>query len=757
MKLLRTLGRLLLIFLAVFLFTNNQQVKADTNEDFQNALNSTPKGLNWGNNAFVLADFTKAAQKRKLDGTNLGNKSNANVREHSSMINNAEIILSSPTSQNPDTSIIKMTNDKYQTGAVWSNMENDNYFDITKEQKASMWLYLGKINKSDMYTGDGMAFVLQNDPNGENAIALSADGIPVNGQSLGVWGADWNTSNHDPSNLSKTAIQNSWALEFDTFPNYNGSVSSGEGVSFDYQVPGIYWEGRHIAGNYPALSTTYSSAGDFPNTFYMNHEKPKIYPKLVDNHWHHVSITWEPINDTTGTLSYAYDDKDPGSGKPSGDGTVTKFTLDTTKFGLQGDQKKLYWGFTGSTGNYSENNLMVFESLPSFVDADAKAEVFDNSQGNSTQVLDQDTVDPNTDISYRYSLNYKGWTKTWDHINLVTDIPAHITFTSGTVTYPDSPVNKNPRPIPEDVFQNISKGEFQYLMPEQLDSHSRNAVIELHGKTEKTATSTLTVPSVHTAFEGDNLITGTETPSFKIRPKALSLDSSSSNPIKVGPHEDAVIPGQVSYVGTVNNPDYQNMVVHQSLNGTSTELKNIIDSNGNFNLTIDKDSLDKINSLSFYVTDSDGRVSNSIARQILKGGLVAFGPIQDKVAFKPTNGSFENQVVPRLDNWQISVIDSREIGSDWTVQAKSTDLINKSGNKLNGHLFYRDDSGKDSDLRNNVNVASHTKDIESTQTSNITDKWKSNSGVLLFMNKGNLASEYNGSISWTLIDSITNK
>ncbi|KRN97597.1 lectin-like domain-containing protein [Companilactobacillus kimchiensis] len=756
MRISRYLGRLLFISLGIFLLLNSyQSVQADTkstNADYEHALETTPKGLNWDNNAFVLADFKAAAENRKRLGTNVGNKSNAAVRANSSMENNAEILHSS-NPQNPDTSIIKMTNDTYQTGAVWSNMNTDNFFDISKEQKASFWLYLSKIDKYNQLAGDGMAFVLQNDPNGGNAIALSADGIPVNGQSLGVWGADWNTKNTDPKNLSKTAIQNSWALEFDTFVNYNGSTSSGEGVAFDYYLPNVYWGSRHIAGGYPALSSTYKLIPDVYNSFYMEHTKLAINSKIIDSNWHHVSITWNPINDASGNLSYAYDDKDPQTGKPIGNGSTTDFTIDTTNFELKNGSKKLYWGFTGSTGNYSENNLIVFESIPSYVDAEASAAVYDDSQGGQ-EVKDKGIVDSNDDLTYTYNLNYKGWTKDWNQINAIMEVPKNITFSSGTVTYPDSPTNKDARPIPESSFTNIANNKITYLLPEGLNDVSKNAIIKLKGKAGKSATSTLTVPSAHASFEGDNLITDANTVSYSIKPRALSLDSSSPNPINLKPNEDGNVPGQVSYVGTNNNPDYNNMVVHQTLNNTTTTLKNIIDSSGHFTLPINNKLLDKINTLSFYVTDSNNNTSNTINRQIIVGGNLAFGNVQPTVSFKPTNGSFRDQVIPRLGNWQIDIIDSREKGSNWTVQANASELSNSNKDKLKGHLFYRDLNGKDYDLKNNINVANNIKDIDDTQQKNITDTWTSNNGILLSMDKGNLVGQYTGVINWTLVDSL---
>jgi len=755
--------KIILISFGLILLLSNykiMEIKADDNADFENALATTPKGLAWNSDAFTVANFADAYANRKANGTNLGNSSNDKVLQHASRVNNAQIVKST-NPNNPNTSVIQMTNKKYQTGAVWSTLSNDNYFDISHEQTASMWLYLGKIDGGD--PGDGMAFVLQNDPNGENAIALSSDGIPVNGQSLGVWGADWNLTNDYPTNLSKTAIQNSWALEFDTFSNFETQSITGEGNSFDSGIVNLQTYDQHIAAAYPALPSTYDANWTGKGSYYvMNHQQPKIFNSstpLVDSSWHHVTIKWTPISSNQGTLSYAYNDKDASTGAPLKNATKVNYNIDTTKFGLTGDNKKLYWGFTGSTGSRSENNLLVFESIPSFVDAEAKSSVYDDSKGGVQITNSSYKADPYDDIRYTYSLNYKGWTKKWDNINALMNVPENVNFTSGTVTYPDSPYNKKPRPIPPEVFENIKNNQLQYKLPEALDSDSRNAQIELKGKTTKLAPNILQVPSAHASFEGDNLITGTDTQAFQIAEGHLAIDSDTPNVITIGPNDTANISGQVYY--DKNKIDINGVHMFLSINGGAfIEQKDTLDvTTGKFNIPIPADQLQKVNTVSIQAqTLING--SNILKRQINVGGLLAFGNIQDKVNFQSTNGSYGDKIIPRSDHWQIEVTDSREKGSTWRVQAQLTKpMINgKDNSLLKGNLFYRNPSDIDKDLTLSANspvtVATHVKNVDGSETKNITDPWTSNSGILLSMKNGNTQGVYGGQISWSLLDSI---
>lgn len=268
----------------------------------------------------------------------------------------------------------------------------------------------------------------------------------------------------------------------------------------------------------------------------------------------------------------------------------------------------------------------------------------------------------------------------------------------------------------------------------------------------------MTVPAAHASFEGDNLITDANTIPFKIRYRKLNLYSVSPNIIKVKENEDVYIPAQVTYAGSNNNPYYQNLTVYQKLNNNSTETQSITaDLSGNFELPIASYSLDKINTVSFYVKDQDGNTSNTITRQITVGGNLAFDYVQNIVSFKPINGSFIDEILPRLGKWQINVVDSREKGSQWSVQAKASDLVSEDKNKLLGNLFYRDANGKDHDIDKEFPVATHVKDTDDTQVKNIADTWTDNSGILLSAKKGNKAGIYKGTISWSLIDSLSNK
>ncbi|MCF7522991.1 hypothetical protein L3X07_05785 [Levilactobacillus brevis] len=126
-------------------------------------------------------------------------------------------IVNATNPATPGTQIAMVNNNTYQFGSIWSTDEN--YFDLTQDETASMWLYFGNQGTQ---AADGMAFVLQNDPRGVPAIPDYPTPGKAIGETLGVWGVDMAKRQGSVDKLAQTAIQDSWALEFDT--NRNAST-----------------------------------------------------------------------------------------------------------------------------------------------------------------------------------------------------------------------------------------------------------------------------------------------------------------------------------------------------------------------------------------------------------------------------------------------------------------------------------------------------------------------------------------------------
>lgn len=103
-------------------------------------------------------------------------------------------------------------------GTIWSR--DNKMWDLSQKQSISAWLSFGEYNNSKLSNGEGMAFVLQNDPRKTTAMGAGLQG-------LGVYGLDYTSIinfgiSATPATsdiISNTAIKNSIALEFDSHVN----------------------------------------------------------------------------------------------------------------------------------------------------------------------------------------------------------------------------------------------------------------------------------------------------------------------------------------------------------------------------------------------------------------------------------------------------------------------------------------------------------------------------------------------------------
>lgn len=147
-------------------------------------------------------------------------------------------------------------------------------------------------------------------------------------------------------------------------------------------------------------------------------------------------------------------------------------------------------------------------------------------------------------------------------------------------------------------------------------------------------------------------------------------------------------------------------------------------------------------------------------RTIQFGGTVSFGEVSSNVKFQNINFGNKNKLIPRIDDWNVRVIDSREKGASWIVQASASQLINSATKKpFDGNLIFKETPDSHPINLNNVtNIAQYTKTDDSTETNNITLPWTNQNGILLSLdNNVSPAGQYNGVISWTLLDSIANQ
>ncbi|ALB29602.1 hypothetical protein [Companilactobacillus heilongjiangensis] len=571
------------VFIAVITTTiaacNYTKVRADTTSgdpaDLANALATAPRGLDISDPTFRLGEFY------------MNNYPGLNV--------NAAKVIDRNQSAGDKTGILRVTNDFNQLGAIWSNIDEANYIDVSRDQTMSMWLYFGRpVNSAQpKEVGDGMAFVLQNDDRKLGAISMFNED-PAYGETLGVWGADFDNENANnmTSDLIKTSIQKSYAIEFDTFANNLVSFGAinGKGVSFDAGKTS-----QHIGMNYPDLESTYlrqivDIIVDQKHYFSMNHKNEEATittggsfdnMNLTDAQWHHMTVKF---THDTHTLSFDYDDKNlDGTYKAPVKAAST--VLNMNHFQL-GDSNKLRWGFTGSTGQFMENNLIVFESIPSFVSGDTSASI-KNVTKNYT-ISAGDHVDVGDDLDFTYNLNYESGAKEWSDILASMNLPSEVTFHSGSVIYNDDAGNVEEIPLSEYTNNNV-----QHQLLQNLSDTNKKATIVLHTTVNSVDRQT-EVGESWAKFASDNFIINDKAPNFVIDVDSLNISTNPSGTVNYGSldqvPETIPVTGEIWYskVSTINP---NTIKVKSSFNGGSevtTSATGSIGATAPFSLSIDR-------------------------------------------------------------------------------------------------------------------------------------------------------------------------
>lgn len=660
---------------------------------------------------------------------------------------------------------IRMTQYTSQIGVIWSKL--DYGISIDKKQTLSMWLYFGPTTHADKTDfGDGMAFVIHNSVMGTNAVSHKGDSIG-SGQALGVWGVDNDKNVSDPQLIANTAIDNSWALEFDT--HVNNDKSPGGAAGFDQDI-----SGQHIAYGYPAKSSTYKDhyyyggiLGTSGNYFTMNHTNPKV-TALHDGKWHHLTMTWEPVNST---MTYAFNDKDPDTKEKLTSGVITgsEAHIKASDFGgkdaLKAQENKLYWGFTASTGTLYEPNLIAFESIPAQAEGDVTPTLKDVTQNKD--VKDNEAVNSGDKLNFIYDLKYDSGRDRWSNIKTKIPLIDNVTILNGDapigdVTYDDGTTESI---LPSDIkTESVTKNGVEQkenfiehgLSKSLFSDNPTDAKVTIYGTANKVDAPTK-VAAKHAIFDSDTLIKDAYSIPFvinKAKPLNLTLDK---NKISVAPNKDAKVTGSVSYTdGTaITNTD---VTVHATLNGTALDDFTMSDSDaaGKLNFTIPANKLTgDSNTLDVYVQDSNGNRSSTSSVIISKQGNLSLKV--ENYSFGSINQTPNSMLIPRKGLWNIVVNDSREDGvkTPWTLSAQTDGLYN-GATKFNGNVIYKNSNGNETAIsgKSYISIATGHKTQDGEQDTNIGQLWNESDGLMLRTNGITESGNYSGQMNWILSDTV---
>ena len=248
------------------------------------------------------------------------------------------------------------------------------------------------------------------------------------GNGLGVYGNNFSANTSSKYNnmaYMTKGVTNGIALEFDTFYNHNNTTQHTDndlwqfvgqegkpnfnlwhanfghiGINYLNEIQNNYanndWKqfgyesGRVIKHNtmlavgwYGEISELLYEGGGIPGLHYQNgwqfSNQPTSQPTrqpLADNKWHRLEVKWEPTTLTTGKLTYKiYRQGYTGEARTltsidptefDGNSTIDKVVdIDVKKvFDVDNIYNSVYWGFTGSTGYYQNNQAVQMLQLP---------------------------------------------------------------------------------------------------------------------------------------------------------------------------------------------------------------------------------------------------------------------------------------------------------------------------------------------------------------------------------------------------------
>ncbi|WP_125763374.1 L-type lectin family protein [Companilactobacillus hulinensis] len=491
--------------------------------------------------------------------------------------------------QGVPTDMIEMTDGKINSelASFWGKMQADdgsnyNYFDVTKPQTFSMWLYLGDQFPND---SDGMAFVIQNSDDGMNAISrysgvgswgFGTKSYPQGGETMGVWGGSNNTSIvPDVNTLAKGAIQKSFALEFDTDHNDKQAYSNLLGFFGSYTRDNFLdatlnnnnvfeAKGQHIAWNYPGNFHTYERHMGTVYVSYAMHHNGAI-PNLtlsgnldVKNAWHHVTFKYYPPTDSSNNahFDYVYDDKNyDGSLRASKYvRSVKSQTLNLDEFHLAKGATKLRWGFTGSSSTQLKTSGVIFESIPALSSISNTSNLYDITQERDIPDLDKDehadaNVNNGDQLRFEYDLNYQSGWMTSGAIDNNIVLPRFVDFTGdksgviGHIFYPNKTVD-----IP---VSSIKDGSI-HLQLESMDPSNDKIKIQLNGQANIGNSATAekqTIAPEHASFDSVRYRGDSMSYQFVINPVTdkLKIDSATDEVQKTSLNKSIDFKGKIGY------------------------------------------------------------------------------------------------------------------------------------------------------------------------------------------------------------------
>ncbi|WP_369956635.1 hypothetical protein [Levilactobacillus brevis] len=614
-------------------------------------------------------------------------------------------------------------------------------------------------------------FVNSAKPNGTDFVLPSPnpDGITKISGNIGALGP-LSAPSTDANNKLKVA-NNNIADAANGYDANAGNVSSYPHIASNYPgEPSTYTLnslGSVYIGGYKALfsGTPTDTQQITYNWATLNHEGVLSYPnagrggKLSNGKWHHLSIDYKKASATSdGVMTYTYDDKNPDTGAKQtnltdyGDSKnqmTQQVNITPSKLGASPTNPTVWWGFTGSTGNASENNFVAFEQIPNLANINSSGTMTDTT--TNKDVTDNATIQGNDHVKVNYNVSYDSGTSAWENVQAKIDVPKSITYKSAKLTYTQKSGATTTTKL--DVTGLSSAGiklALAHALNNANDSDYVSADITLTGVADNPTAKT-TVAATTGSFTGTQAIASVDIPSFIIAPSTLNLQLNQSAVTASG-DSDVKLTGKITSTATLDSND--KLTLHPSINGNdlATSKLSTTDKPGIFTVSVPVNQLSSgENAFEVYATDSTGNSSNTGTATITLGSL-SFGTVSDSAAFKDTTLDGSQQTAGTNGDWNLNVQDTRAVGSQWTLSAKISQPFKVNDQALKGSLIYKTANGTEAITADNTPIVTHTKTASDSSTTNVAGSWNTDSGLLLDVGSSNTAGTYSGQLTWTLQD-----
>ena len=355
-----------------------------------------------------------------LVGIILLQKANAQTSDVHEMptdyIKNIPVLFDLPEGSNSfvgtDTGIVTITQRaQHQIGALWSKEEAK--LDMNEDFKISTYLYFGNTTAP----ADGMAFVIHNSPERNQAFTES-------GTAMGVLAPNIEKA---PSDDVAIGIENSFAVEFDTFVNNKGRSDwvPGDGIFDD----GI--DEHHVAWLLPGNPEYYGTKevevgwiipGLVParqNKRFVHHQDTQTIFNLTDGTWRGFDVIWEA---QTETLSYQLQGLDTVTIQFGQGGIPPAREV----FGIDEEAEfRVFWGFTGSTGSRFAEQKLVFREVPFVKMVDVSVNIF---HANGEIVKDGGFIGEDEPLMMEISAEYYEGIIDWSIVTIEIKLDEHLSY-----------------------------------------------------------------------------------------------------------------------------------------------------------------------------------------------------------------------------------------------------------------------------------------------------------------------------------------